>query len=383
MDDNWYEILGVASDADDAALRRAYRQRVKAAHPDVGGDPEEFRQVQRAWEVLGSDEGRRLFDAELARNTDTAGAAQHHSAPGATATPGDGFAAGPSAPRPGDVVAERAAHAVALRQRLAAHFIELARLEQAVVDVKLQWRANLTRADRAVLQQHFDALIGSAATVWEETDRLCALLGVDDAARPDTPQLAIIFGERVDEMGWDEPARVWFTEPFDLVTGPLWFRPTVALRARAAAFLALCCVLWWFGLAVGVGGGVPSSPPPLAAAVLLAAAFGAFGWPAVLSVGMLRRLQPMAVRRVAAGGVAGAVAAGSAWSQWSHGVVWVLAGAAAGAASTLTAPTVARARVALWASTAGLVVERWRRRRTKATSARRIRSFRANLTRGR
>ncbi|MGB4777734.1 DnaJ domain-containing protein, partial [Microbacterium sp.] len=45
-----YEVLGVAPDAADDDLRRAYRLRLRQTHPDTGGDAARFVRVQRAWE---------------------------------------------------------------------------------------------------------------------------------------------------------------------------------------------------------------------------------------------------------------------------------------------------------------------------------------------
>lgn len=49
------ELLGVSADADETALRAAYRERVKETHPDRGGDPEAFKQVQWAYDYLSED----------------------------------------------------------------------------------------------------------------------------------------------------------------------------------------------------------------------------------------------------------------------------------------------------------------------------------------
>ena len=46
-----YRVLGLPSGADAEAVRRAYRRRVKQAHPDHGGDEEEFRRVQEAYDT--------------------------------------------------------------------------------------------------------------------------------------------------------------------------------------------------------------------------------------------------------------------------------------------------------------------------------------------
>ncbi|WP_139417800.1 DnaJ domain-containing protein [Agromyces laixinhei] len=57
-----YEVLGVPSDADDAALRLAYRRALRSAHPDTGGDVVRFHAVQLAWELVGTPDARALFD---------------------------------------------------------------------------------------------------------------------------------------------------------------------------------------------------------------------------------------------------------------------------------------------------------------------------------
>lgn len=47
------QVLGVESDAGPAAIRRAYRERVKEVHPDTaGGSEEEFKRVTAAYEQL-------------------------------------------------------------------------------------------------------------------------------------------------------------------------------------------------------------------------------------------------------------------------------------------------------------------------------------------
>lgn len=47
-----YRRLGLEPGADEAAVRSAYRQRVKEVHPDRGGDEETFKQVTEAYETL-------------------------------------------------------------------------------------------------------------------------------------------------------------------------------------------------------------------------------------------------------------------------------------------------------------------------------------------
>ena len=52
-----FEVLDVDEDADDEAIERAYRERVKRAHPDQGGSIDEFQLVRRAYREL-SDRDR-------------------------------------------------------------------------------------------------------------------------------------------------------------------------------------------------------------------------------------------------------------------------------------------------------------------------------------
>ncbi|MFS0853550.1 DnaJ domain-containing protein [Microbacterium sp. 179-I 3D4 NHS] len=57
-----YEVLGVAADIDDEALRRAYRLRLRETHPDTGGDAAVFIRVQHAWELVGTPDARSSYD---------------------------------------------------------------------------------------------------------------------------------------------------------------------------------------------------------------------------------------------------------------------------------------------------------------------------------
>lgn len=58
-----YATLGVPRDADRATIRRAYRQRAKAVHPDTGGSPERFALVRLAHDTLTDDLRRAKYDA--------------------------------------------------------------------------------------------------------------------------------------------------------------------------------------------------------------------------------------------------------------------------------------------------------------------------------
>lgn len=63
---DYYEVLGVGKDADDAALKRAYRQVAKKYHPDMNpGDQEaekKFKEASEAYAVLSDPEKKRQYD---------------------------------------------------------------------------------------------------------------------------------------------------------------------------------------------------------------------------------------------------------------------------------------------------------------------------------
>jgi len=100
-----YGVLGVARDADEDAIRKAYRKLARRYHPDVnpGDEPaeERFKAISEAYAVL-SDEQRRAaydefgeisldagFDADKARKAREAFGAQFGGAPGGAGFPGE------------------------------------------------------------------------------------------------------------------------------------------------------------------------------------------------------------------------------------------------------------------------------------------------------
>lgn len=62
MSTNFYVTLGVKSSASSEELKKAYRSRLRAAHPDTGGSHDQFVQVQEAWETLGNAASRSSYD---------------------------------------------------------------------------------------------------------------------------------------------------------------------------------------------------------------------------------------------------------------------------------------------------------------------------------
>jgi molecular chaperone DnaJ len=62
---DFYEVLGVERDADQDAIKQAFRSRSRALHPDVSADPDaprRFREVSEAYTVLSRPDSRRLYD---------------------------------------------------------------------------------------------------------------------------------------------------------------------------------------------------------------------------------------------------------------------------------------------------------------------------------
>lgn len=66
---NYYELLGVPADADRATIKAAWSEKIQMYHPDTGGDtadPKKFMEVQKAFDTLGDEERRKLYDMKLA-----------------------------------------------------------------------------------------------------------------------------------------------------------------------------------------------------------------------------------------------------------------------------------------------------------------------------
>src|SRR5215216_7435010 len=62
---DYYEVLGVARDAPEQEIKKAFRGLARRLHPDVSEEPEaeaRFREVSEAYEVLSNTETRELYD---------------------------------------------------------------------------------------------------------------------------------------------------------------------------------------------------------------------------------------------------------------------------------------------------------------------------------
>ncbi|MGA2139646.1 MAG: DnaJ domain-containing protein, partial [Verrucomicrobiia bacterium] len=68
---DYYDVLGVARNASDAEIKKAFRTLARKYHPDVAKDKttaeEKFKEINEANEVLSDPEKRRKYD-ELGAN---------------------------------------------------------------------------------------------------------------------------------------------------------------------------------------------------------------------------------------------------------------------------------------------------------------------------
>ena len=62
---DYYEVLGIGRDADETAIKSAYRKLARRYHPDVNKAPdaeERFKEVNEAYEVLSDGDKRQAYD---------------------------------------------------------------------------------------------------------------------------------------------------------------------------------------------------------------------------------------------------------------------------------------------------------------------------------
>ena len=62
---DYYAILGVDRDADDATIRKAFHKKARTMHPDVNKAPDaeiRFKEVNEAYAVLSDSDKRAFYD---------------------------------------------------------------------------------------------------------------------------------------------------------------------------------------------------------------------------------------------------------------------------------------------------------------------------------
>eukprot|EP00930_Biecheleria_cincta_P061233 TRINITY_DN46803_c0_g1_i1.p1 TRINITY_DN46803_c0_g1~~TRINITY_DN46803_c0_g1_i1.p1 ORF type:complete len:432 (+),score=85.41 TRINITY_DN46803_c0_g1_i1:48-1343(+) len=73
VDDKFYKLLEVSADATPTDIKHAYRKKALHLHPDKGGDPEQFKAMQAAYDVLKDPRKREIYDqygAEIVKMTE-------------------------------------------------------------------------------------------------------------------------------------------------------------------------------------------------------------------------------------------------------------------------------------------------------------------------
>ncbi|MDO8463335.1 MAG: molecular chaperone DnaJ [bacterium] len=62
MANDYYSTLGVAKGATADEIKRAFRKLAQQHHPDKGGDPERFKEINEAYQILSNAEKRQQYD---------------------------------------------------------------------------------------------------------------------------------------------------------------------------------------------------------------------------------------------------------------------------------------------------------------------------------
>lgn len=59
---DYYSILGVSKSASEAEIRKAYKKQSMKHHPDRGGDEEEFKKINEAYQTLSDPQKKQIYD---------------------------------------------------------------------------------------------------------------------------------------------------------------------------------------------------------------------------------------------------------------------------------------------------------------------------------
>lgn len=97
----YYNILGVAKDASQSEIKKAYMVLAKKEHPDKGGDPEKFKTIAKAYETLSDPEKRAAYD-RFGEDGAEAGGGGHSAEDVFSMLFGGGMRRAPAGPRKSD-----------------------------------------------------------------------------------------------------------------------------------------------------------------------------------------------------------------------------------------------------------------------------------------
>lgn len=62
---NLYNMLDLDENATKEEIKKAYRQKCKKAHPDLGGNAEEFKKISLAYEILMDDDKKFAYESGI------------------------------------------------------------------------------------------------------------------------------------------------------------------------------------------------------------------------------------------------------------------------------------------------------------------------------
>jgi DnaJ homolog subfamily A member 2 len=68
-----YDKLSVDKNASTEEIKKSYHKLSKVLHPDKGGDPEKFKEIQHAYEILSDSEKRNMYDVTGSENPEQGG----------------------------------------------------------------------------------------------------------------------------------------------------------------------------------------------------------------------------------------------------------------------------------------------------------------------
>ena len=86
MNTDFYKTLGVDKSSNSDVIKKAYRKLSMKHHPDRGGESETFKKINDAYQILGDDEKKRMYDMQ--RNSPFSGMPGMQGMPGMPGMPG-------------------------------------------------------------------------------------------------------------------------------------------------------------------------------------------------------------------------------------------------------------------------------------------------------